>query len=201
MSIFWDTPEFKNDPILRDSSSSLWNQFVFCTFRFVLLFLYSYVNFPEVWLFFFFYLKELTSRLLFSYRSNRNEPSVSIVNVVSMTSRLFCLFPYMCKLWDLVLQPKKTTKHNTIWKPWHSFASFLCGLYCFKGTLVFFKNLPVLLSTCTPKCLVSIFFPLYWKLTFFAIIIRWRYELVRFFLNSFMTKVLLLFYVTLQPRC
>lgn len=122
--------------------------FVHLHLFFYFFFCSSRVNFPEL----------VTTS--FSSRSRRSEPSILIASVVSMTSRLFCPLPYIyiCELWDLVLQPKRENK-QTIWKPWHSFANFLGELCRFKGTLVFFKNLTVLLSMCISKCLVYFFSP------------------------------------------
>lgn len=116
----------------------------------------SHVNFPEVHVFF---PKEDNFTNSFSFRSRRCEPRVLLVSVVSMTVAFFLSSSvYICELWDLVLQPKRENRQKTIWKPWYSFANFLGELYCFKGTLVFFKNLTVLLSMCISKCLVYFFF-------------------------------------------
>lgn len=161
MSIFWCTPQN-----LRMTWFCMTDRHPFKT----------HLCFVHLHLFFFFSFfphKLSRSTAVFSFQ-NKTTPQLlfpSAVVAVSLAFWLsallawpvafFCPLPYIYVNSGTLYfnQKEKTTKtKKTIWKPWHSFANFLGELYRFKGTLVFFKNLTVLLSMCISKCLVYFFF-------------------------------------------
>lgn len=85
------TPELNND-LIRRFTIPICVLYIYI-YSSVFFFCSSRVNFPELRPFFFSEKETFTTS--FSSRSCHREPSVLIVSVVSMTSRLFCPLPYI----------------------------------------------------------------------------------------------------------